>query len=158
MLVRREVRPAETVAGAVLYVHGFSDYFFQTELADFAAERGLAFYGLDLRKSRPGPHGRPDPALRQGPGPLRPGARAGAGSCRSETADVPVVVVAHSTGGLITPLWLDRRRRAGRVAPIAGLVLNSPWFDLQGEPAGQRGAAHRQARARAGARCSRCAR
>src|SRR3712207_8345034 len=37
----------------------------------------------------------------------------------------PVVLVAHSTGGLITPLWLDRRRRAGQVAPVAGLVLNS---------------------------------
>ena len=42
--------------------------------------------------------------------------------------------MAHSTGGLITPLWLDRRRRAGKVAPVAGLVLNSPWFDLQGKP------------------------
>ena len=35
----------------MLYVHGFADYFFQTELADFFAERGLAFYALDLRKS-----------------------------------------------------------------------------------------------------------
>ena len=31
-------------------------------------------------------------------------------------------------------LYLDRRRSAGRLAPIAGLVLNSPWFDLQGKP------------------------
>ena len=42
----------------MLYVHGFSDYFFQTDLADFFAARGLAFYALDLRKSgrsrRPG--------------------------------------------------------------------------------------------------------
>ena len=35
----------------MLYVHGFSDYFFQTDLADFLAERGLAVYALDLRKS-----------------------------------------------------------------------------------------------------------
>ena len=45
-----------------------------------------------------------------------------------------MLLAAHSTGGLILPLWLDRRRAAGRVAPIAGLVLNSPWFDLQGKP------------------------
>src|SRR3954452_4034029 len=51
VLVRREQRADETAAGAVLYVHGFADYFFQTELADFFAERGLAFFGLDLRKS-----------------------------------------------------------------------------------------------------------
>ena len=58
VLVRREVRADEQVTGAVLYVHGFSDYFFQTDLADFFAARGLAFYALDLRKSgrsrRPG--------------------------------------------------------------------------------------------------------
>ena len=52
---------------------------------------------------------------------------------------LPVVLAAHSTGGLIVPLWLDRRRAAGRVAPVAGLVLNSPWFDLQGKPAHGRG-------------------
>ena len=34
----------------MLYVHGFTDYFFQTELADFLAARGLPFYALDLRK------------------------------------------------------------------------------------------------------------
>ena len=34
----------------MIYVHGFSDYFFQTELADFFADRGFAFYALDLRK------------------------------------------------------------------------------------------------------------
>src|SRR6202451_2196716 len=62
VLVRREPRDGEAVRGAVLYVHGFTDYFFQTALADFFAERGMAFYALDLRKSgrarRPGqaPH------------------------------------------------------------------------------------------------------
>ena len=39
-----------------------------------------------------------------------------------------VVVAAHSTGGLVTPLWLDRRRPS----QLAGVVLNSPWLDLQG--------------------------
>jgi alpha-beta hydrolase superfamily lysophospholipase len=32
-------------------VRGYSDYFFQTELAEFFAARGFAFYALDLRKS-----------------------------------------------------------------------------------------------------------
>src|SRR3954464_12676143 len=35
---------------AVLYVHGFVDYFFQSHLADFYVERGYSFYALDLRK------------------------------------------------------------------------------------------------------------
>ena len=50
VLVRREPRPGEDARGVVLYVHGFTDYFFQVELADFLAARGLPFYALDLRK------------------------------------------------------------------------------------------------------------
>ncbi|RLD41155.1 MAG: alpha/beta hydrolase, partial [Bacteroidetes bacterium] len=35
---------------AVLYVHGFIDYFYQTELADKFNEWGYNFYAVDLRK------------------------------------------------------------------------------------------------------------
>lgn len=132
VLVRRSTRPGEQVAGAVLYVHGFSDYFFQTDLADHLAGRGLAFYGLDLRKSgrarRPGhtAHYVSDLALHDVELDRAVEVLA------QEHPGLPVVVLAHSTGGLVTPLWLDRRRRAGRTDPVAGLVLNSPWFDLQG--------------------------
>ncbi len=133
VLVRRLVRPAETVVGAVLYVHGFSDYFFQTAMADALAAQGLAFYALDLRRS-----GR---ARRSGQTPhyVTDLARYDVELDRAldlvagAHPDAPVVVVAHSTGGLVAPLWLDRRRRAGRTAPVAGLVLNSPWFDLHGK-------------------------
>jgi alpha-beta hydrolase superfamily lysophospholipase len=134
VIVRRDPGAGTAVRGAVLYVHGFNDYFFQTALADYFAESGLAFYAVDLRKSgrarRPGQtaHYVSDLALYDDEleralalvTEVRPG--------------LPVVIVAHSTGGLIVPLWLDRRRAAGRVAPVAGLILNSPWFDLQGKP------------------------
>ncbi|BDH56919.1 alpha/beta hydrolase [Tsukamurella sp. PLM1] len=117
---------------AVLWVHGFSDYFFQTAVAEFFAARGYAFYALDLRKC-----GRS----------LRDGQSAhyatdftvydqeldlAVAAITKEHPGLGVVVAAHSTGGLITPLWLDRRRKAGRTAPVVGLVLDSPWFDLQG--------------------------
>src|SRR5258705_13832303 len=39
--------------GAVLYVHGYTDYFFQRHMALRFAAEGFAFYALDLRK-----HGR----------------------------------------------------------------------------------------------------
>jgi alpha-beta hydrolase superfamily lysophospholipase len=139
VLVRREPLTGQAVRGAVLYVHGFADYFFQTALADFMAARGLAFYALDLRKSgrarRPGQtaHYASDLALYDGD--LERALEVVAGV----HPGLPVVLLAHSTGGLIAPLWLDRRRAARQVAPVAGLVLNSPWFDLQGTPA-QRGA------------------
>ncbi|MBO0805430.1 MAG: alpha/beta hydrolase [Nocardiopsaceae bacterium] len=132
VLVRRAQRPGEVVRGAVLYVHGFSDYFFQAPFADFFAERGLRFYALDLRKC-----GR---ARRQGQtahyvsdlafydDELDRSLEIVAGSHPGQ----PVIVAGHSTGGLVVPLWLHRRRLAGRSEPVAGAVLNSPWLDLQG--------------------------
>lgn len=134
VLVRRVPRPAEEIRGAVLYLHGFSDYFFQTELADFHAARGLAFYGLDLRKSgrsrRPGQTAHYVSDLRLYDQELE----ASLEVIARERPGLPVTVLAHSTGGLIAPLWLDRRRREERVEPVRALVLNSPWFDLQGQP------------------------
>jgi alpha-beta hydrolase superfamily lysophospholipase len=129
--------PPTKPEAAVLYVHGFSDYFFQTEMAEFFTERGFAFYALDLRKCgrsrREGQTGHyvSDLALydRELDESLA--------IIRAETGDLPVLLSAHSTGGLIVPLWLDRlnRRPGGTTgAGIVGLVLNSPWFDLQGKP------------------------
>jgi alpha-beta hydrolase superfamily lysophospholipase len=134
VLVRRDPLPRQETSGAVLYVHGFSDYFFQTALADFFAGRGLAFYALDLRKSgrarRPGQTAHYVSDL----GLYDEDVESALAVVTSEHPDLPVLLVAHSTGGLILPLWLDRRRAAGLTPPIAGLVLNSPWFDLQGKP------------------------
>ena len=132
VLVRRTVREGEAVRGTALYVHGFSDYFFQTELADFFAERGFAFYGLDLRKCGRGRREGHTPHYVSDLATYDVELESSLEAMVEDHPDVPVVVVAHSTGGLITPLWLDRRARRGRVAPVAGLVLNSPWFDMQG--------------------------
>jgi len=136
VLVHREpaAEEAPPARGVVLYVHGFTDYFFQRELADFFAARGLEFYALDLRKCgrarKPGQtaHYVSDLALYDEEldraleivTAAHPGA--------------PVILVAHSTGGLIVPLWLNRRRLAGNpAARVAAVVLNSPWLDLQGD-------------------------
>lgn len=35
---------------AILYVHGFSDYFLQKEMARMFVENGYNFYAVDLRK------------------------------------------------------------------------------------------------------------
>jgi len=131
------VRPggAGPSPGVVLAVHGFTDYFFHTELADFFAAHGYRFYGLDLHKCgrswRTGqtPHFTTDlerydrelESALQIIGTENPGCRA--------------LVYGHSTGGLVVSLWLDRMRRRGRPtgAPeLAGLVLNSPFLDLNG--------------------------
>lgn len=134
VLVRREPRAGEVPGGAVLYVHGFCDYFFQTALADFFAARGLVFYAIELRKCgrarRDGQTAHYVSDLTLCDKELDSALAIVAG----EHPGLPVVMAAHSTGGLILALWLHRRRAAGRLAPVAGLVLNSPWFDLQGKP------------------------
>lgn len=118
------VRPAR----ALLYVHGWSDYFFQTELAEHWTARGVAFYALDLRK-----YGR---SLRphQTPGYVDDlvtydeDLAAALDLVHEELGrHARVVVMGHSTGGLIASLWAHRN--PGR---LAGLVLNSPWLELQG--------------------------
>ena len=47
-LVRKQA--AQTTKKAVLYIHGFIDYFFQTEMAERFNQHGFDFYALDLRK------------------------------------------------------------------------------------------------------------
>ncbi|RMB58208.1 alpha/beta hydrolase [Tessaracoccus antarcticus] len=114
---------------AMLYIHGWSDYFFQAHLADEMNALGYDFYALDLRR-----YGR---SLRQ---------RQLAGfvtdlsayhteldeAVRIITAEGhdELVVMGHSTGGLIAALWADEH--PGQVSAV---VLNSPWLELQGYPA-----------------------
>lgn len=134
-LVRRA--PAATYETAVLYVHGFSDYFFQRELADFFAERGFAFYALDLRKCgrsrRDGQTGHYVSGLALYDAELDESLAI----IREETGGKPVLLAGHSTGGLIMALWLDRLNKqpgGSKGAGIVGAVFNSPWLDLQGAP------------------------
>ncbi|HVL25155.1 MAG TPA: alpha/beta hydrolase [Thermomicrobiales bacterium] len=123
-LVRQPAAPVNT-RGAVLYVHGFVDYFFQDHLAGHFAERGYDFYALDLRR-----YGR---SLREDDVPYFVDdittyfeeLDAAMEQIRAD-GHGRVVVLAHSTGGLITPLWLHDRHPAGAEA----LILNSPWLEL----------------------------
>jgi alpha-beta hydrolase superfamily lysophospholipase len=122
-------RASTATSRAVLYVHGYCDYFFHTELADFFTDAGFDFYAVDLRK-----HGR---SLLPGQTPnfcqsLRdyfPELDAAWDRITARDGHARVVLNAHSTGGLIAALWADARRRAGLSGPD-GLVLNSPWLDL----------------------------
>lgn len=117
----------------VLYLHGFTDYFFQEHVAEHFAARGHRFYALDLRKCgrsrRAGQSAHFVSDLSLYDAELNEALRI----ARAETGR-DVLIVAHSTGGLVAPLWLDRLEAAGgsAAAGVVGVVLNSPWFDLQG--------------------------
>ncbi|MFI6867072.1 alpha/beta hydrolase [Nocardia sp. NPDC050406] len=134
VLVRHTPTDAPVAAHAVLYIHGFTDYFFQKHLAEHMAGQGYRFYALDLRKCgrarKEGqtPHYVSDLALYDAE------LNRALAVIRAETG-LPTLIMAHSTGGLITSLWLNRLNRTGggvRAQGITGLMLNSPWFDLQG--------------------------
>jgi alpha-beta hydrolase superfamily lysophospholipase len=131
-LLRRGDAAAAT--HAVLAVHGYTDYFFHTSLADHFARRRFAFYAMDLHKCgrswRAGqtPHFTTDLA-RYDAELDRAVAVIG-----EQTGSARVLVYGHSAGGLIVSLWLDRlrRRSATTRAGVGGLVLNSPLLDLPG--------------------------
>jgi alpha-beta hydrolase superfamily lysophospholipase len=117
--------PADEARGAILYVHGFADYFFQRHVAEHFTAQGYDFYAVDLRH-----YGR---SLRDGDTPNFVAVidehfeeLDAAVDMIREDGHERLTVMAHSTGGLITPLWLDARRDY----PVDGLVLNSPWFEL----------------------------
>ncbi|WDZ84902.1 alpha/beta hydrolase [Micromonospora cathayae] len=124
-LVRRRAdRPSRR---AVLYVHGFVDYFFQTHLADFCTDRGWDFYALDLRKYGRSllPHQTPN--FCRDLGDYFPELDTAARMIRDEDGHDALLVMGHSTGGLLAAIWAHARRDAGLVD---GLFLNSPFFDL----------------------------
>lgn len=120
------VRKAEPQTGrrAILYIHGYNDYFFQAQLGDSVAAHGYNFYALDLRK-----YGRS----------LLP--NQDAFYCRSLDeyfADIDtaialiqkegsreIILMGHSTGGLISSYYLKHHPQA----PVVGLALNSPFLD-----------------------------
>lgn len=118
---------------AVLALHGYTDYFFNTELADHFAARGFTFYAVDLHKCgrsrREGqtPHFTTDLAT------YDVELERALSLIVADTAGATVCLYGHSAGGLIATLWLDRLRSRGRnEGRVGALVLNSPFFDLHG--------------------------
>ena len=132
-LVRRG-GPQPSTGCAVLMVHGFTDYFFNTELADRFAAHGIVAYALDLHKCgrshRNGQTPHFTTNLARYDAELELALDTIAADCRAN-----VLIYGHSAGGLVVSLWLDRRRRAATAGKgVSGLILNSPWLDLQGHP------------------------
>lgn len=112
---------------AVLYIHGLNDYFFQTHLAEALTGTGVAFFALDLHgfgRSTLDEESRNDAwSLREYGNELARATK----YIKDECGYSKLVILAHSTGGLIASLWAHSR--TGR-RTVDGLILNSPWFDL----------------------------
>lgn len=124
-LVRR--RGAEPSRRAVLYLHGFVDYFFQAHLTDFYLGLGFDFYALDLRKYGRSlrPHQTPNyvESLTEYFAEIDEAVRI----VRDVDGHDTLLLNGHSTGGLIAALWADRAKGKGLVD---GVFLNSPFLDI----------------------------
>ncbi|MEG1499277.1 MAG: alpha/beta hydrolase [Bacteroidales bacterium] len=115
---------------AILYIHGYNDYFFQKEAAEKFSEKGYRFYAVDLRK-----YGR-SYLPNQYPFQVK--------SLYEYFADIDsalalikqeggkeIVLMGHSTGGLISSLYCHYHRQN---LPIKALILNSPFLDMNLSP------------------------
>lgn len=115
---------------AVLYIHGFIDYFFQTEMAEQFNQHGFDFYALDLRKYGRSilPHQKYyniheiaeyDAEITQALDII--------GAERHEN----VLLCGHSTGGLTTTLYVAHHPNHPL---IKALWVNSPFYDFNMNP------------------------
>ncbi|WP_278352675.1 alpha/beta hydrolase [Chryseobacterium gleum] len=110
---------------AVLYIHGFNDYYFQVEMAEKFNQKGFDFYALDLRK-----YGRswlPNQKFNNVRDLQEYDAEINkALEIIEEEQHTKVLLAGHSTGGLILTSFAGRTKN-----PIVkGLWCNSPFYDF----------------------------
>lgn len=109
---------------AVLYIHGFNDYFFQRSMADRFAAEGYDFYAVDLqrygRSLLPGDRPFDVRSLNEYAAPID-----SAIAVIKRNGAENLTLMGHSTGGLIATYYLQTHP----AAPINALILNSPFLD-----------------------------
>ncbi len=122
-LVHRACGPSPSKR-ALLYIHGYNDYFFNMELADRVNAEGMDFYALDLRK-----YGR---SYREGQTlayieditSYYAEIDQAVSRIRERDGHDHLTLLGHSTGGLTSTLYAADR------PGIDALILNSPFYDL----------------------------
>lgn len=111
---------------AVLYIHGYMDYFFQNHLAAFFLEQGISFYAIELRK-----YGASIKA-HQHPNFLKDVAEydeeiAIVLNKIKEDGHAKIILNGHSTGGLITTHYALYGEYKNL---LTGIILNSPFLEF----------------------------
>lgn len=112
---------------AVLYIHGYVDYFFKEEMAEKYCEHGFNFYALDLRKYGRSllPHQTPNfcndiseyfEELAQGIDIIK-----------NRDGNEKLLLHGHSTGSLVIAIYAHQFRHEGT---INALFLDSPFFEF----------------------------
>ena len=115
----------EGVKRAIVYVHGYNDYFFQTALGDSANAHGYNFYALDLRKYGRSLLPHQDAFFCKKMSEYFADIDTAIAIARAEGNET-IILMGHSTGGMTTPYYLKDRREK---AHVDALILNSPFLD-----------------------------
>ncbi|UBM63346.1 alpha/beta hydrolase [Candidatus Sulfidibacterium hydrothermale] len=122
-----EKKAANHSKKALLYIHGFNDYFFQDHFAEWANQQGFNFYALELRKYGRSilPHQKPNDFKDYHE--YFEDIDAAVTFIREKEKNEKLVLVGHSTGGLIAALYAHEHRNDNKVD---ALILNSPFFEF----------------------------
>ncbi|MXV38875.1 alpha/beta fold hydrolase [Flavobacteriaceae bacterium Ap0902] len=122
-LIKRESEIQTTKA--ILYIHGFNDYYFQKELALWFNANHFDFYAIDLRKYGRSwlPHQKLNNVrnLKEYDAEIRKSIQIMLQEDHDE-----IIMMGHSTGGLILTNFVSRYNNPA----IKGIILNSPFYDF----------------------------
>lgn len=124
---------------ALVYVHGWNDYFYQPHLARMFSCLGGAFYALDLHRYGRNLSGWPAESqvwncYTEDYADYDPELDWAVARARQDHPGLPVIVMGHSNGGGVVAAWAARHHHA-----FDGLIFNSPWIvhDVSTIPAGK---------------------
>jgi len=112
---------------ALLYLHGFNDYFFQTHLADKINEAGFNFYALELRKYGRSILPHQSPNFFKNHNEYFEDIDKAVEIVKERDGNKMLVLMGHSTGGLLFSLYAHHKNDKNI---IDALVLNSPFFEF----------------------------
>lgn len=114
---------------AIMYVHGWNDYFYRRHASEYWESLGIPFYAVDLRKFGRSYRSYQTPGYIEDLHDYRLEFNALRDQIVKEQGkDVRILMIAHSQGGLSASLWIDSERPHH----VEALALNSPWLELQG--------------------------
>ena len=114
---------------AVLYIHGFIDYFFQWEMADFFNAHGFNFFAIDLRRYGRALHPGQKPNIIEAMEDYYEELDKAVDIIKNEVGNEFILLKGHSTGGLIASLYANDNPEV-----VDAVILNSAFFEFNISP------------------------
>lgn len=124
-----KINPENLNRKAVLYLHGFIDYFFNWELAAFYNDLGFDFFALDLRKYGRSLLDHQTPNIIGDMEDYYEELDLATDIIKEKFGFNSIVLMGHSTGGLLAAIYAQ-----DRPGLFQALVLNSAFFQFNVPP------------------------